>query len=125
MPTVTTAVVNGATVATLTFGGTGTEFGSLADGNWTLRTFANHVRSAADPQTTMAADQVTTFHRLFGDSNGDRAVDALDLFRMYTTFGKSAAEAGFLAYFDFDGSGGVDTLDLFRFYTRFGTVLNP
>jgi hypothetical protein len=125
VPTVTTAVVNGATVATLTFGGVGTESGSLTDGNWTLRVIASRVRATANPQTTMVADQATTFHRLFGDSDGNRGVDTLDLFRLYGAFGKSAAEAGFLAYLDADGNGSVDTLDLFRFYSRFGSILNP
>jgi hypothetical protein len=87
VPTVTTAVVNGATVATLTFGGVGTESGSLTDGNWTLRVIASRVHAAANPGTTMIADQTTTFHRLFGDSDGNRGVDTLDLFRFYTRFG--------------------------------------
>ena len=50
-------------------------------------------------------------------------MDALDLFRLRTSFGKTRADPGFLAYFDFDGSGTVDALDLLRFRLRFGTVL--
>jgi hypothetical protein len=118
---VTTAVVGGVTVATITF--PGLAGGSLADGNWVLRTVASQVRDAAGAR--MAADRTDTFFRLLGDSNGDRGVDTLDLFGLYGAFGKADADAGFLAYFDFDGNGTVDTLDLFRFYQRFGTVLAP
>jgi hypothetical protein len=60
---------------------------------------------------------------MFGDSDGNRVVDALDLLRFRTSFGLTASDPGFLDYFDFEGNGAVDALDLLRFRQRFGTVL--
>jgi hypothetical protein len=117
------------TVARVTFTGTGIIGGSVADGNYTFTVLGSQVRDTGgqlldgDGNGTPGGDRVATFHRLYGDADGSRNVDTLDLFRVYGTFGKSPTDPGFLAYFDFDGSGTVDTLDLFRFYQRFGTSL--
>ena len=119
----TTQVVNGGTVATLTFSGANTDFGSLQDGTWTLTVDHTKVTATAGG-AAMAADYTQTgIKRLFGDSDGNGTVDALDLFRLRTSFGKVSTDPGFLAYFDFDGNGTVDALDLLRFRQRFGTVL--
>ena len=119
----TTQVVNGGTVATLTFSGANTDFGSLQDGTWTLT--VDHTKvTATSGGAAMAADFTQTgIKRLFGDSDGNGTVDALDLLRLRTSFGKTSADPGYLAYFDFDGSGTVDALDLLRFRQRFGQVL--
>jgi regulation of enolase protein 1 (concanavalin A-like superfamily) len=116
------------TVVRLTFAGPLTEFGSLIDGRYTFTIQSSQVSGPGGPldgdnDGTPGGDSVTGLFRLFGDSDGNGTVDALDLFRLRTTFGKTAADPGFLAYFDFDGSGAVDALDLLRFRTRFGTVL--
>jgi hypothetical protein len=117
--TATASVVGGRTVVTLSnFTGSATEFGSLADGRYTLTVLSAQVQGGLQ-----GGDSTTGLFRLFGDGDGDGAVDALDLLRLRTTFGKTAADPGFLAYFDFDGSGTVDALDLLRFRQRFGTVL--
>ena len=72
----------------------------------------------------MAADfSQAGIRRLFGDSDGNGTVDALDLLRLRTTFGKVSTDPGYLAYFDFEGNGTVDALDLLRFRQRFGQVL--
>jgi hypothetical protein len=118
---VSTTVTGGVTVATLTFpAGTG---GSLADGNWVLRTVAAQVRDAAG--TAMTADRTDAFYRLFGDSDGDRDVDGADRNRLNTTFGKTSADPGFLAYFDWDRDGDVDDRDRRQFRQRRGTTLAP
>jgi hypothetical protein len=116
---VATALVNGVTVATLTFpGATG---GSLADGNWVLRTVAAEVRSSSG--AAMAADRTDVFYRLFGDVTGDRAVDALDFFHFRGTFGLATGQSGFRPEFDVDGDGDVDNLDFLNFRQRFGQTL--
>src|SRR5262249_4510029 len=114
-PSFTTATVAGQTVATLAFSGTGTESGSLADGNWTLTTVASKVHNAGSPAITMASDQTATFHRLFGDCDGDRDVDAADMFRLRSTFGVTASNPSFLTFLDFDADGDVDAADMFGF----------
>lgn len=131
---VNTAVVNGVTVAVLTFTGTGlVEFGSLADGVWVLRVNAGKV-AAAGTAVSMAADFVTPstgnaaagrIHRLFGDLDGDRDVDALDNLRFRQAFGAILGQLGpaYQAAFDFDGDGDIDALDNLRFRQRFGVIL--
>jgi hypothetical protein len=131
--TATASVIGGQTVVTLdSFTGSAAEFGSLADGRYTLTALAGQITAngqALDGNGDGTPGDDYTFgaaqglFRLFGDSDGNGVVDALDLFRLRTSFGKTSADPGFLAYFDFDGSGAVDALDLFRFRQRFGTAL--
>jgi hypothetical protein len=113
----TTATVGGVTVATLTFSGPETENGSLRDGNYTLTVLSAQVNGMAP------GNYRTTIHRLFGDADGDKEVDNADFFQFRTTFGLSAGQPGFLAYFDFDADGDVDNADFFQFRPRFGSVL--
>jgi hypothetical protein len=115
---VTTAVQNGRTVATLTFAGANTEFGSLADGLWTLRVNASRVRGSNG--ALMAADYTAGLHRLFGDSDGDRDVDAADEQRFNAAYGKKIGQAGYVAYFDYDRDGRIGTKDRTQFRQRLG-----
>jgi hypothetical protein len=111
------------TVARLTFSGPLTESGSLIDGNYTLSVFGSRVTGSGG--LPGVGDTTTSFHRLFGDADGDRDVDALDFFRLRDAFGKAAGTPGYLADFDADADGDVDALDLFRFRNRFGITLSP
>ncbi|MBX7103468.1 MAG: hypothetical protein K1X57_05280 [Gemmataceae bacterium] len=88
-----TQIVSGAT-ATLTFA-------SLADGLYTLNM----------PATGYSFG----FHRLFGDSDGNRTVDAADLLAFRLAF------LGTSATFDFDGDGQVGANDFLAFRLRFLT----
>jgi hypothetical protein len=115
--TVTTATVGGVTVATLTFSGPETENGSLRDGNHTLTVLSSQVNGMAPGNYT------TTLYRLFGDADGDKDVDNADFFQFRITFGRTAGQPGFLAYFDFDADGDVDNADFFQLRPRFGVVL--
>jgi hypothetical protein len=108
---------------------------SLADGRYTLTVAAGQVGGpnglldgdgdgAAGGDFVLAGDPAANgLFRLFGDSDGNGTVDALDLLRLRTSFGKTSADPGFLTYFDFDGSGAIDALDLLRFRQRFGSIL--
>jgi hypothetical protein len=123
--------ISGKTVATLTFSGSLTEYSSLKDGEYELTVRSDRVR---DSDTLAALDgdsngsfggnrvfgtnAVDKFFRKFGDSDGDRDVDTLDLARFRQSFG---VPAQYKWYFDFEGDGDVDTLDLARFRLRFGT----
>lgn len=126
---VATAIVSGKTVATLTFSGTGVLGGSLADGNYRLTILGSQVTDGlgqqldGDNDGEQGGNRVDAFFRLFGDSDGDRDVDTLDLARFRSSFGKRTADTGFLWHFDSDNDGDVDTLDLARFRLRFGTSL--
>jgi hypothetical protein len=56
------------------------------------------------------------FHRLFGDNDGDRDVDATDFAAFRQAFGVTTNLA-----LDFDGDGDVDAADFAAFRVRFGT----
>ena len=116
---VTTAVVDGRTVATLTFAGRGTDHGSLLDGLWSLRVVASKVRGVATGQA-MAADHRSELHRLFGDSDGDRDVDSLDKVAFDAAYGKHLGQPGYVFYFDFDLNGAIEKKDRDQFNARYG-----
>ena len=73
--------------------------------------------------TTMTANNVTDFHRLFGDVNGDAVVNGLDFGFFKNAFGTQVGDAGYLSYFDFNGDGVINGLDFGQFKSRFGTTL--
>ena len=64
---------------------------------------------------------MTTFHRLFGDADGDRDVDAVDQIALDAAFGQTDGPS--LASFDFDRDGDVDAADRAQFSRRFGRVI--
>jgi CSLREA domain-containing protein len=110
------------TIARLTFSGPLTEgpagAPSLIDGNYTLTVFSNQVNNGA-----VAGDQTATLYRLFGDVNGDRAINGLDLTAFRNAFGTVPADANYLSYLDFNGDGAINGSDLAAFRNRFGVVL--
>jgi hypothetical protein len=105
---VSTQVVNGRTVATISPVGSGLESGSVADGRYTLN--LTGVAGLTGP-TSFA------FHRLFGDSNGDGTVNLEDYEQFGDAFG--AAEPRF----DHNGGGVVNLEDYEQFGNRFGVSL--
>jgi hypothetical protein len=110
-PGTVTVTPNGAnTDYTLTFTGAGTEYGSLADGRYTLNVVG---------VTGLTGAGSFSFHRLFGDSDGDRDVDVFDL----RAFTQALYNTGNLAAFDWDNDGDVDIMDYRQFLQRFGTFL--
>jgi hypothetical protein len=118
----TPTTVSGVTVVTLTFSGPMTANGSLIDGNYTLTVRANQVRNT---NGLMAADRTENFHRYYGDVNGDRAVNGLDLAVFRVAFGTTTGNPNFADFLDFNGDGAINGLDLAEYRTHFGTVLAP
>jgi len=117
------------TIVRLTFGGPWIEFDSLEDGNYTLTVLGGQLADGygapidGDGDGLAGGNGTTAFHRLFGDSDGDRDMDTLDMARFRRSFNGGAA--AYLWWFDFDGDGDVDHADLARTRTRFGTFLPP
>jgi probable HAF family extracellular repeat protein len=111
-------VVGNQTVAEVTFSGAQIINGSLPDGDYTLTVRADHVHDSSGQG--LGADNVTTFFRLFGDSNGNGVIDFDDLLHFISTFGKRAGDPGYLAYFDYYGDGRVDFDDLVQLLLRLG-----
>ncbi|MEM6470887.1 MAG: hypothetical protein AAF802_15110, partial [Planctomycetota bacterium] len=59
------------------------------------------------------------FFRFFGDHDGDRDVDLLDLNALRDTFRLTDSQMGFDSAFDYDNDGDVDLLDLNIFRTNY------
>jgi hypothetical protein len=115
------------TVVTLTFTGGPVEFGSLADGRFTLTVDAGQVANAngqldgdgdgiGGDNFVVVGSPANGLFRLFGDADGDGDVDATDFGAFRLTFGTAANLA-----FDFDSDGDVDAADFGQFRLRFGT----
>jgi hypothetical protein len=135
--TATSSIVNGVTQVTLNgFTGTATDFGSLADGRYTLTALSSQITiggSALDGDgngtpggnytyTDTPAQGIGLF-RFFGDVNGDQVVNGLDLGVFRNAFGTSAGDPNYQSYLDFNGDGVINGFDLGQFRTRFGTSL--
>ena len=111
---VATTLVGSQTVATLSFTGDLTEFGSLIDGDYQLRIVGDSISDGAGLH--LASDYTDAFFRMFGDTDGDGLVNTTDLDVLKTTFFNPA---NYLAYLDFDADGDVDGLDTLQFKLRY------
>jgi hypothetical protein len=60
---------------------------------------------------------------LFGDVNGDKAVNGLDLTAFRSAFGTVSTDMGYVSFLDFDGDGAINGTDLTQFRNRFGVIL--
>ena len=124
----------GNTIATLAFSGTLTQGAkhALVDGNYQLLIDPTKVRTAGTSVSmdgnsdglqggayTIGNAESDAFFAFFGDSDGDRDVDAQDYGRFGLSFQKSEGDAGYNAALDSDGDGDVDGQDYGRFRQRF------
>jgi hypothetical protein len=92
--------------------------GSLLDGVYRLRIKAEHVNT---PDGPMAADFTSaSFHRLFGDINGTKNVNASDYNSFRTAFGGTSGDAAYKSAFDFDDNGVINAGDFNQIRARFG-----
>lgn len=121
---------DGDTVVTLTFeSSTRNSSGALADGNYQLTVDGAKVRRAGTG-LTLGADIVfgdtpdEPFYALYGDANGDRIVNVLDLLEFRNTFNASANDANYNASLDYSGEGLINVLDLLQFRNNFGKTLS-
>jgi subtilisin family serine protease/subtilisin-like proprotein convertase family protein len=110
-----TASTSSRTVVTLSFP-------PLSDGNYQLSVSAtqvseNGVALDGDGNGTAGGNASFTFHRLFGDSDGDRTITTADFlaFRLMFLTGSPV--------FDFDGDGIVGPGDFLQFRLRFLTTI--
>jgi hypothetical protein len=119
------SLLNGKTVAVLTFVGTEFVGGSLADGSYTLTVRADLVHDRwgreldGDGNGSAGGDGVDGFFRLFGDSDGNGKVDVHDLLGFLGHFGSRAGNSDYLWYLDYDANGTVGVLDLLQLVHRF------
>jgi hypothetical protein len=139
---VVSAVMNagGAETVTYSFSGAGTEYGSLEDGNYSLRFNESAIQGGGPggPALSSSGDPFTTgpalFHRLFGDGNGDGKVDntpyspstptITDNSTFMAAYRSLIGMANYRAYYDFNNDGRVDSTDYYQFLRRNGKKLN-
>jgi len=126
----TAMVTNGATTSvTFTFTGALSEYGSLADGRYTLTVDASMVSNLAgqldgNGDGTPSDNYVSpatgpgSIHRLFGDSNGDALVNSEDFAAFRSFFGLAGP-----SMFDFDGDNQTNSTDFAEFRKRFGLMI--
>jgi hypothetical protein len=110
---------------TLTFSGPGVTAGSVQDGVYDFLVDVGQLRDAfgmVPVGTHTDRDELRTFHRLFGDSDGDKDVDGVDSLQFRQSQGSTAGSGTYRAYFDFDADGDIDGLDSLRFRERQGMV---
>ncbi|MEM1331565.1 MAG: CARDB domain-containing protein [Planctomycetota bacterium] len=94
---------------------------SLADGNWTLQVGAMAIlRTDGDP---LASPFSLDFHRLFGDTDGDRDVDIADMRDLSAAFGASVGQPNYDFRFDGDADGDVDADDVSALTAQLGKAL--
>lgn len=97
---------------------------SLPDGNYRATIRANNVTDVGSNVLQDGIDWTMDFFRYFGDHDGDRDVDAADLFEFRSSYSSNKSDPRFDTRFDWDADGDVDAADLFRFRANFSTRLD-
>jgi hypothetical protein len=119
------------TVVTLTFSGTtAVDFGSLADGFYSLKIFADKISNANGPfdgngdglggdSYELVGDTTNKLFRLFGDADGNATVNSTDFANFRSFFGLGPS------IFDYNNDGQTNSGDFAEFRKRFGITLVP
>ena len=94
----------------------------LQDGVYHLNAAASAVTAGGTPMASAYASPL--FHRLFGDTDGNKTINALDFARFKQTFGSSSGSAAYNGDLDSDNNGTVNALDYAQFKKRFGLSFN-
>jgi hypothetical protein len=108
----------------LFFAGALSDFGSLADGRYTMTVLASHVFSVnglldGNGDGTPGGNYTFNLHRLFGDADGNATVNSSDFASFRTAFGLG------VSMFDFNNDGQTNSSDFAEFRTRFGITVVP
>ena len=119
----------GTDTATWTF--PGNLGGTLLDGNYYATLLAAGITDTAgnlldgNNGGTCGDNHFFDFFRYFGDGDGDRDVDFLNLFEFGLTFPVAPDDPNYDFRFDQDSDEDVDSLDLINFRVRFPSQLAP
>jgi len=99
---------------------------TLVDGNYLFLINGGVLGIDATRSGTVGGTQATSFHRLFGDSDGDRDVDGQDFGRYrLATMATPARPSIYSSVFDYDNDGGLlnDLDDYYALFARLGSHL--
>jgi len=94
---------------------------ALADGDYRLTVDPSKIHDVNGPLGTAAVDYL--FHRFYGDSDGDRDVDATDLNRLRRVILGDPNFADYEFAFDQNGDAAVDGFDYTEFRKNYGRKL--
>lgn len=95
----------------MTFSGTGIPGNSVTDGSYEIRVNASRITDRYG-QALSGGNQSMGFHRLFGDVDGNRSVDTLDLLTARRSLGAHAGDPGYPWWLDSDADSAIDMDDL-------------
>jgi hypothetical protein len=118
------ARVNGVTVLTITFGGTGVIGGSVPDGRYTLTIQAAKVTDAGTGGA-MQSSSTTAFTRLFGDLTGSGTYDPAARWMVQDALGSTIGTSGYIAALDVNSDGVINETDILAVVRNWGKSLPP
>jgi hypothetical protein len=134
---VNSTIVNGKTVAELTFSSASAfiQGGSLPDGNYRLTVLSNLItvggleldgdnNGTAGGNYVKGADEADAFFRRFGDSDGNRTATLAELGQLRAAINKPSPDPGYNARFDFNNNGVVSLAELGQLRQRINQRLN-
>jgi hypothetical protein len=110
------------TVWNVTFSGANTHGGSLADGVYNLTLDPLKVTSAA-ALTMQSAPPAHQFYVLFGDADGNRTVNNLDIINARREANTTSAALDYLWLFDFDWNGTISNTDIINVRRNSGKTM--
>jgi len=97
--------------------------GSLTDGLYDLTVHAQLVQAGGI--ALAGGDQTISFHRLFGDLDGNGVVDGVNDYNIFRTYQYAPATPSNYAWFaDFDGNGIVNPVDSLMFRRQVGKTIS-
>ncbi len=125
--TVNESTDNGQTVATVLFDThLRNSDGALEDGNYQL-TLAGHLLTRdgipMGEDYTFGDQEAHGLFTFYGDADGDRDVDVINLLTFRRTYGSGEGDADFDWTMDHDASGFVNVIDLLQFRRNYGETI--
>jgi hypothetical protein len=102
----------------LSFGANGYVGNSLTDGVYDLQVTAAAI--TANGQGLATGNQTLSFVRIFGDMDGNGAVNNSDMLLFRKSYPAAGGTGGYLWYFDYDQDGTINLLDYQAIMARYG-----
>jgi hypothetical protein len=120
-PTLSWASPDGGVIWVATFSGGSVIGNSIADGVYDVTLDSSQV-TAVSGSGTLAAGEIDTFYRLFGDLRGNETANNYDNRLLIRALGSSAGSAAFAAAMDYNGDGTINNTDNRELVRRLGVI---